>query len=67
MASGTPLPVILGGTCVTLNNVALPLFMTSATQINAQIPPATATGNFPLVVRSIANQAASASQQVTIS
>jgi uncharacterized protein (TIGR03437 family) len=67
VASSTPLPVILGGTCVTLNNVALPLFMTSATQINAQVPPGTATGSFPIVVRSIANQAESTSQQVTIS
>jgi uncharacterized protein (TIGR03437 family) len=67
VASSTPLPVILGGTCVTLNNTALPLFMASPTQINAQIPPATAAGSFPLVVRSIANQAASSSQTVTVS
>jgi uncharacterized protein (TIGR03437 family) len=67
VASATPLPVILGGTCVTLNNVALPLFMTSAQQINAQIPPATVAGTYPLVVRSVANQAASASQQITVS
>jgi len=67
VAASTPLPLILGGTCVTLNNVALPLFMTSATQINAQVPPGTAAGTFPLVVRSIANQAESASQQVAIS
>jgi uncharacterized protein (TIGR03437 family) len=66
VATGTPLPLILGGTCVTLNNVALPLFMASATQINAQVPPGTAAGSFPLVVRSIANQAASASQTVTV-
>ena len=67
VATTTPLPLILGGTCVTLNNIALPLFMTSAGQINAQIPPGTASVSFPLVVRSIANQAASASQQVTVS
>jgi uncharacterized protein (TIGR03437 family) len=67
VATTTPLPLILGGTCVTLNNIALPLFMTSAGQINAQIPPATAAGTYPLVVRSIANLAESASQQVTVS
>ena len=67
VATSTPLPLILGGTCVTLNNIALPLFMTSATQINAQVPPGTAAGSFPLVVRSIANQAASASQQAAVS
>jgi uncharacterized protein (TIGR03437 family) len=66
VATNTPLPVILGGTCVTLNNVALPLFMTSPTQINAQVPPGTAAGTYPLVVRSIANQAESTSQSVAI-
>jgi uncharacterized protein (TIGR03437 family) len=67
VASATPLPVILGGTCVTLNNVALPLFMVSPQQINAQIPPEIAAGNFPLVVRSVAKQAASVSQQLAVS
>jgi len=62
----TPLPLIMGGTCVTLNNVALPLLLTSAAQINAQIPPGTAAGSYPLVVRSIANQAASTSENVTV-
>ncbi len=46
IATSTPLPVILGGTCVTLNNVALPLFMASATQINAQVPPGDCCGKF---------------------
>ena len=67
VATSTPLPLILGGTCVTLNNIALPLFMVSPGQINAQVPPATTAGTYPLVVRSIANQAASTSQNVTIS
>jgi uncharacterized protein (TIGR03437 family) len=62
----TPLPLILGGTCVTLNNVALPLLLTSPTQINAQIPPGTAAGTYPLVVRSIANLAESTSENVTV-
>jgi uncharacterized protein (TIGR03437 family) len=62
----TPLPLIMGGTCVTLNNVALPLLLTSAEQINAQIPPGTAAGTYPLVVRSIANQAASPPENVTV-
>jgi uncharacterized protein (TIGR03437 family) len=63
----TPWPVILGGACVTLNNVALPLFMASPTQINAQIPPNFATGTFPLIVHSLARQAASVSQQLAVS
>jgi uncharacterized protein (TIGR03437 family) len=65
--SSSPLPLILGGTCVTLNNVALPLFATSPTQINAQIPPSLAAGNYTLVVRSIAKHAASASQPLAVS
>jgi len=67
VANSTPLPVVLGGTCVTLNNVALPLFMTVPTQINAQIPPTLAAGSYPLVVHSIANQAASTSQTLAVS
>jgi uncharacterized protein (TIGR03437 family) len=62
----TPLPLILGGTCVTLNNVALPLLLTSPTQINAQIPPNTTAGTYPLVIRSIANLAESTSENVTV-
>ena len=65
-ASSTPLPDVLGGTCVTLNNTPLPLIVTSAGQINAQIPPGLAAGTYPLVVRSIANKAAGASQQITV-
>ncbi len=60
-ASTTPLPTVLGGTCVTLNNVAIPLLATSSGQINAQIPTTLAAGSYPLVVHSITNQAASAS------
>lgn len=67
VAETAPLPAILGGTCVTLNNRSLPLIMVSPTQINAQIPPDMAAGSFPIVVRSIARQAPSATQQVAIS
>ncbi len=66
-AANIPLPTTLGGTCVTLNNVPLPLFLMSPGQINAQIPPNTAAGTYPLVVHSITNQAASASQNITVS
>ena len=66
-ASTTPLPAILGGTCVTLNNLPIPLMATSSGQINAQIPPTLAAGKYPLVVHSIANQATSlASATVTV-
>jgi uncharacterized protein (TIGR03437 family) len=65
--SSTPLPNILGGVCVTLNNAPLPLLATSSSQINVQIPPTLAAGKYPLLVRSIANQAASFPQMVTVS
>jgi uncharacterized protein (TIGR03437 family) len=57
--STTPLPTVLGGTCVTLNNVAIPLIATTSGQVNGQIPTNLAAGRYPLVVRSISNQAAS--------
>ena len=67
VVGSTPLPTMVGGTCVTLNNVALPLFMVSPLQINAQIPPNMAAGTYPLVIRSVSGQAASVSQQLTVS
>ncbi len=65
-ASTTPWPLVLGGACVTLNNIALPVFMASPTEINAQIPPNLAIGTYPLIVHSIAKQAASISQQLAV-
>ena len=62
----TNLPTILGGTCVTLNNVALPLLAAAPGQINFQIPPGLAAGKYPLIVRSIVNQAAS-TQSINVS
>jgi uncharacterized protein (TIGR03437 family) len=64
--SNTPLPTVLGGACVTLNNAALPLLATSPGQINAELPPTLAAGRYPLVVRSIDAQAASAAVTVTV-
>jgi uncharacterized protein (TIGR03437 family) len=66
-AGGTPLPIVMGGTCVTFNNAPLPLLASSAGQINAQLPPTLAAGRYSLVVRSIANQAASNAAPVTVS
>jgi uncharacterized protein (TIGR03437 family) len=65
--TSTPLPNILGGACVTVNNLPVPLLLTSAGQINFQIPPTLAAGKFPLVIRSIDKKTASASQQITVS
>ena len=65
--ASAPLPTILGGTCVTLNNAPIPLMATSTGQINAQVPVTLAAGNYPLVIRSIANQTASSSVTVAVS
>ena len=64
--SGT-LPAVLGGTCVTIDNRAVPLVMTSGGQINLQIPPDMSAGRHALVARSIDRKAASASQTITVS
>lgn len=64
--SSTPLPSLLGGVCVTLNNAPIPLLATAATQINAQLPPTLAAGTYPLVIHSFSNQTASNSVTITI-
>lgn len=46
-----PLPSTLGDACVTVANIALPLFRVSPTEILAQLPFGL-TGDLPLVVRS---------------
>ena len=38
VASDVPLPTTLGDTSVTFNNIPVPLFFVSGTQINAQVP-----------------------------
>src|SRR5205823_2689275 len=49
-SASNPLPTVLGGACVTLNNVPLSLLATAPTQINAQLPPTLAAGRYPLIV-----------------
>lgn len=44
----------------------VPLLMTSATQINGQIPPEFGTGNFQVVVRSIDKKVSTVAQTVTL-
>jgi uncharacterized protein (TIGR03437 family) len=51
-ATTTPLPRTLAGVCVTANEIAIPLFSTSPTQIQAQLPPELGTGRFTVTVRS---------------
>jgi len=50
-AISVPLPSTLGDACVTVGNIALPLFRVSGTEIQAQLPFGL-TGDVPLVVRS---------------
>lgn len=66
-AATMPLPTVLGGLCVTLNNQPLPLFMTSPGQINAQVPPELPAANYSMVVRAIGKNVSSPPQQVTVS
>lgn len=65
-APGAPLPLRLGGVCVTMNNNPLPLLMTSPDQINAYLPQELAAGRFPVVVRSIDRKTASNAATVTV-
>ncbi len=64
--SGQALPTLMGGTCVTLNNAPMPLIVTSNKQINVQVPVELAAGSYPLYVRSIDKQAASAATVVKV-
>jgi len=64
--SSTPLPTLLGGVCVTLNDAAIPLIATSPAQINAQVPATLAAGTYPLVIRSVSAQAASSAVNVAV-
>jgi uncharacterized protein (TIGR03437 family) len=64
--SSTPLPTVLGGVCVTVNNAPIPLIATSAGQINAQIPPTLAAGSYPLVIHSVSSQTAASSVNMTV-
>ncbi len=65
--TSTPLPNIMGGACVTLNNRPLPLLLTSPTQINAQLPFDLAPGRYTLVVRAVDRKTASAGYALTVS
>jgi len=66
VASTNPLPTLINGVCVTLNNTPLPLFSTSSGQINVQIPFDRAAGTFPLIVRDTNRKVASLQQNVRV-
>ncbi len=65
-ASVLPPPTVLGGSCVTFNDVPLPLVQTSAGTIQAQIPANVSPGNNVVQVRSLATGQQSTSVVVTV-
>ena len=65
-ADDIPLPTVLGGTCVTFNDVPVPLLQTSAGQISAQLPPEVRAGQNVVQVRSLGNAQSSDPVIVTV-
>ncbi len=66
VAGQLPPPTVLGGSCVTFNDVALPLLQTSPGQIQAQLPPTVTPGTNVVQVRSLAMGQQSTSVTVTV-
>ena len=58
-ADTTPPPALLGGSCVTFNDIALPLLQSSNGQILAQVPETVSAGLNVVQVRSLAMAQAS--------
>ena len=65
-ASTVPPPTVLGGSCVLIDNVAIPLLSTSPSQISAQIPSTVRPGLNVLQVRSLANAQQSSRVVITV-
>jgi len=63
-ADTLPLPTVLGGSCVTFNDIPLPIIQTAPGQISAQIPANVLPGANVVQVRSLAN--AQSSEPVVI-
>src|SRR5260221_407967 len=65
-ADSVPAPTVLGGSCVTFNDFALPLLQTSRGQILAQVPENVSTGSNVVQVRSLGMAQASDPVMVTV-
>ena len=65
-ATTLPAPTVLGGSCVLVDDVAIPLLSTSPTQIMAQLPATIRGGSNVLEVRSLTNAQRSAPIVVAI-
>jgi YVTN family beta-propeller protein len=66
VASTLPPPTVLGGSCVTFGDIALPLLSTSSGQIQAQVPVTMLPGTQLVEVRSLATAQDSAPVTVTV-
>jgi DNA-binding beta-propeller fold protein YncE len=66
VASTLPPPTVLGGSCVTFGDIALPLLSTSSGQIQAQVPVTMLPGTQVVEVRSLATAQDSAPVVVTV-
>ena len=66
VANSLPAPTVLGGSCVVMNDVAIPLLQTSSGQIAAQIPSTMRAGEVVMEVRSLATAQSSGPVIVTI-
>lgn len=64
--TGLTAPTRLGGTCVTLSDIAIPLLRTTPNQISAQLPPDLRPGLYVAQVRSLANAQQSTPVVVTV-
>ena len=65
-ASTIPPPTVLGGSCVTFGNIAVPLLATSSGQIRAQVPNTLSAGIQVVEVRSLATAQASDPVEITV-
>jgi hypothetical protein len=65
-ANQLPAPTVLGGSCVTVGNLAIPLLQTSSGQISAQLPGNLRPGIYATQVRSLANGQQSQSVVITV-
>ncbi|MGA2148959.1 MAG: hypothetical protein ABSH49_28790 [Bryobacteraceae bacterium] len=65
-ATTIPAPTVLGGSCVTMGETAIPLISTSSGQIQAQVPTNLPTGTQVVEVRSLGMAQDSAPVTVTV-
>jgi hypothetical protein len=65
-ADQIPAPIVLGGSCAVMSNVAIPLLQTSSGQLSGQIPANFRSGEFVLRVKSLATAQQSDPVVITI-